>query len=97
MVVVALGNLVGVPTDFKVGGVHHEVTEVVDASRFEKGLIAVVTEYRLEHRQWCQSVEVTREAVALQFGDNVHLRVEGEGGEVAVGVVVIAECHALIV
>ena len=97
MVVVALGNLVGVPTDFKVGGVHHEVAEVVDASRFEKGLIAVVTEYRLEHRQWCQSVEVTREAVALQFGDNVHLRVEGEGGEVAVGVVVIAECHALIV
>ena len=52
---------------------HHEVTEVVDASRFEKCLIAVVTEYRLEHRQWCQSVEVTREAVALQFGDNVHL------------------------
>ena len=97
MVVVALGNLVGVPTDFKVGGVHHEVAEVVDASRFEKGLIAVVTEYRLEHRQWCQSVEVTREAVALQFGDNVHLRVEGEGGEVAVGVIVIAECHALVV
>ena len=42
MVVVALGNLVGVPTDFKVGGVHYEVTEVVDASRFEKGLIAVL-------------------------------------------------------
>jgi len=83
MVVVALGNLVGVPTDFKVGGVHYEVAEVVDASRFEKGFIAVlalqatigraVTEYRLEHRQWCQSVKVTREAVALQFGDNVHL------------------------
>ena len=93
MVVVALGNLVGVlrqakrlrrlPTDFEVGGVYHEVTEVVNASRFEKGLIAVlalqatigraVTEYRLEQRQWCQSVEVTREAVALQFGDNVHL------------------------
>ena len=52
MVVVALGNLVGVlrqakrlrrlPTDFKVGGVHHEVTEVVNASRFEKGLVAVL-------------------------------------------------------
>jgi len=52
MVVIALGNLVGVlrqakrlrrlPTDFKVGGVHHEVAEVVDASRFEKGLIAVL-------------------------------------------------------
>ena len=46
---------------------------------------------------WCQSVEVTREAVALQFGDNVHLRVKGDRGKVAVGVVVIAECHALIV
>jgi hypothetical protein len=33
----------------------------------------------------------------VQFGDNVHLRVEGEGGEVAVGVIVIAECHALVV
>lgn len=52
MVVVAFGNLVRVlrqakrlrrlPTDFKVGGVHHEVAEVVDASRFEKGLIAVL-------------------------------------------------------
>ena len=94
---VALGNLVGVPTDFKVGGVHHEVAEVVDASRFEKGLIAVVTEYRLEHRQWCQSVEVTREAVALQFGDSVHLRVEGEGGKVAVGIVIVAECHTFII
>ena len=49
---VALGNLVGVlrqakrlrrlPTDFKVGGVHHEVAEVVGASRFEQGLIAVL-------------------------------------------------------
>ena len=97
MVVVTFGNFVGVPTDFKVGGVHHEVTEVVDASRFEKGLIAVVTEYRLEHRQWCQSVEVTREAVALQFGNDVHLRIEGEGGKVAVGVIVIAECHTLVV
>ena len=76
---------------------HHEVAKGGDASRFEKGLVAVVTEYRLEHRQWCQSVEAAREAVALQFGDNVHLRVEGEGGEVAVGVVVIAECHALVI
>ena len=52
MVVVAFGNLVRVlrqakrlrrlPTDFKVGGVHHEVAEVIDASRFEKGLIAVL-------------------------------------------------------
>ena len=42
MVVVTFGNLVRVPTDFKVGGMHHEVAEVVDASRFEKGLIAVL-------------------------------------------------------
>ena len=97
MVVVALGNLVGVPTDFKVGGVHHEVAEVVDASRFEKCLIAVVTEYRLEHCQRCQSVEVTREAVALQFGYDVHFRIEGERGKVAVGVIVVAECHAIVV
>ena len=45
-----------------------------------------VTEYRLEHRQWCQSVEVTPEAVlwrakrpkgraVLQFGNDVHLQI----------------------
>ena len=74
-----------------------EFRQLVKVVRLASEQGRAVTEYRLEHRQWCQSVEVTREAVALQFGDNVHLRVEGEGGEVAVGVVVIAECHALIV
>jgi len=74
--VVADGYLVGIPAGFEVGGVHGEVAEVFSASRFKQGLTAVVTEYRLEHCQRCKSVEVTREAVALQFGDEVHLRVE---------------------